>query len=57
LIIKTKPGLHTKLREGALAKGVSLTVWCKAIFMEFTGIHPGLTSETADQIRSIVRGK
>lgn len=56
LTIKLKPGLYTKLREGAMAKDVSLTVWCKAIFMEFTNIHPGLTKEAAEQIRSAVRG-
>ena len=56
LTIKLKPGLYTKLREGAMAKDVSLTVWCKAIFMEFTSIHPDLTKEDAEHIRSAVRG-
>ena len=39
-----------------MAKDVSLTVWCKAIFMEFTSIHPDLTKEDAEHIRSAVRG-
>jgi hypothetical protein len=56
LHLKLKPGLFTKLKEGAYAKDVSINVWVKAIFMEFTGMHPGITKLEAKEIKDLVRG-
>jgi hypothetical protein len=56
LTLRLKAGLFTKIREGALEKGISTTVWIKAILMDFTHIHVGLTNESGDVIRRVVRG-
>jgi hypothetical protein len=55
--VPLKPGLWTLLREGARAKDVSLRTWIVAILIEWTGMHPGLTSEESDVIRRTVRGQ
>lgn len=56
ITLDLKPGLFTRLSEGAKDADVSITVWVKAILMDFTHIHVGLTNEPSDKIRSAVRG-
>lgn len=51
------PGLWYRLVASAREKNVGVRVWIKALLMEAEGLHPGLTKESADNIKRIVRGK
>lgn len=50
--LRFKPALYTRLHEGARDKGVSLTVWVRAILLDFTGVYPGLTHQSASLIKA-----